>query len=124
MIKNLAVGYHIRTVNSLKNLTIELKDLSNTINLNTVTHLNEILTETLKKAENYYSVYINKFPYSKEANNLYSLFMTNIVVNLVFKSKIEIKMYKYIYISKKIFLLKLIKTCILNLCHIFSKKLI
>ncbi|ORY36084.1 hypothetical protein LY90DRAFT_673130 [Neocallimastix californiae] len=79
MIKNLAVGYHIRTVNSLKNLTIELKDLSNTINLNTVTHLNEILTETLKKAENYYSVYINKFPYSKEANNLYSLFMTNIV---------------------------------------------
>jgi len=83
MVRNIAIGYHIKSVNSLKNVIIELKNLANSNDINSAINYNEILVETLEKAEKYYTVYISKYSFSKEAIKLYSLFMSNIMVNLI-----------------------------------------
>ncbi|KAG4093855.1 hypothetical protein H8356DRAFT_948004 [Neocallimastix lanati (nom. inval.)] len=79
MVRNIAIGYHIKSVNSLKNVIIELKNLANSNDINSAINYNEILVETLEKAEKYYTVYISKYSFSKEAIKLYSLFMSNIM---------------------------------------------
>lgn len=80
MVKNIALVYHIKSINAYKNILIELKNMTNANDADTVLQCNEYLAETLNKAEKYYTAYVNKYSFSKEAVQLYSLFLKNIMV--------------------------------------------
>ncbi|KAG4082919.1 hypothetical protein H8356DRAFT_968924 [Neocallimastix lanati (nom. inval.)] len=74
IIKNIAITYHIKSINIMKNLFNELKNVNSIQDLNVALCMNDDLSDIVYKAENYYKVYISKFSFSNEAVQLYILF--------------------------------------------------
>jgi len=98
MYKDIAIGYHLKSLTSLKQLFGELKDYSKTNNINSILCLNDELSSTVHKARKYYDNYISKFSFSKDAVELYVSFVTNVLVLFYFKSNFINNLYIYIMI--------------------------
>jgi len=79
-LRNLSIQYHIAALNSLKNIMQAMKTLELPSDIDNVMIVNDELSSTLNSGESIFKKYVMNSNYSKEALELYILYLRNSMV--------------------------------------------